>query len=293
MSLQSRSHKPTHKPHQDNNRASSIGPSTTRDVPLPIKIIDTSTLVHALPVLKRWVREGKYKLIIPLDVISNLDILKTSPQPIQGFVKDATCWLDSQIQKTKPSFHPAEGRFSPQVTGEESSWEELCQHFTSPPIEEDSVPVFTENEEQTQRRLISNDLPRQYRSLLQCALWQQSHMGLRQQCNLVVFSPSNERPQLGPPTALCSNPSPIGYSHLDLTSGACLARWASRFGVQIQEVTKNELTAAKQWIRDESEKMKRQAKEAKERHASSNRHSNTSPSTSRGRVSGDKQLFAW
>lgn len=32
----------------------------------PVRVIDPSALVHALPVLKRWIREDKYKLIVPL-----------------------------------------------------------------------------------------------------------------------------------------------------------------------------------------------------------------------------------
>lgn len=31
-----------------------------------MRVLDPSALVHALPVLKRWIREDKYKLVVPL-----------------------------------------------------------------------------------------------------------------------------------------------------------------------------------------------------------------------------------
>jgi hypothetical protein len=39
-------------------------PSTS---PPPIKVIDTSMLIHALPILKKWVRQAKFTIVIPLD----------------------------------------------------------------------------------------------------------------------------------------------------------------------------------------------------------------------------------
>ena len=39
------------------------------------RVVDASALVHALPVLKRWIREDAYQLIIPLQGQSGNDAL--------------------------------------------------------------------------------------------------------------------------------------------------------------------------------------------------------------------------
>lgn len=45
-----------------------VQPSTgAKDIPR--RILDVSTLVHALPLVKEWVREGHYQLVVPLDGI--------------------------------------------------------------------------------------------------------------------------------------------------------------------------------------------------------------------------------
>lgn len=40
---------------------------TMAPLPLEVRVIDTSILIFALPVLKRWKAEGKFKIVIPLD----------------------------------------------------------------------------------------------------------------------------------------------------------------------------------------------------------------------------------
>lgn len=42
-------------------------PTACSPSPPPIKLIDTSMLIHALPILKKWVRQAKFRIVIPLD----------------------------------------------------------------------------------------------------------------------------------------------------------------------------------------------------------------------------------
>ncbi|WAR58056.1 hypothetical protein PtB15_5B288 [Puccinia triticina] len=191
--------------------------SSDSSTPVPIKLIDTSMLIHALPILKKWVREAKYKIVIPLDVVSELDFLKTSPPPIHGLVREATCWLDKQFQTSSKqsstdSAHKA--CFVPQRTGNESGWEELSQRFIAPPLEVASIAFIKELSEDEERErlregeqeqdppidyrpLISTDLPREHRSLLQCALYYQLHAQSDQETELVIFF-SDKQPSSTP-----------------------------------------------------------------------------------------------
>ncbi|POW15709.1 hypothetical protein PSTT_02033 [Puccinia striiformis] len=95
-------HKNNSNRNQSKKKTSVQSDPTTSipSAPPPIKVIDTSMLIHALPILKKWVREAKYKIVIPLDVVSELDFLKTSPPPIHGLVREATSWLDRQFQSS-------------------------------------------------------------------------------------------------------------------------------------------------------------------------------------------------
>ncbi|GAA5947001.1 hypothetical protein JCM10213_007270, partial [Rhodosporidiobolus nylandii] len=44
-------------------RGGAIG---TRQGKREIRVVDASVLIHALPVLKRWVREDTYQIVVPL-----------------------------------------------------------------------------------------------------------------------------------------------------------------------------------------------------------------------------------
>ncbi|KAA1120833.1 hypothetical protein PGTUg99_024546 [Puccinia graminis f. sp. tritici] len=302
-------HPPANSNHSSRNQSkkkSSPQPDSTPSSskpssPAPIKVIDTSMLIHALPILKKWVREEKFKIVIPLDVVSELDFLKTSPPPIHGLVREATCWLDKQFQNSrKPSSTGDQPCFIPQRTGDESGWEELSRRFVAPPLEEASIPFIkapSEDEEHERvrdgedeepqidyRALISTDLPHQYRSLLQCALFYQLHAQPKQESELVIFF--SDKQISSTPAAPQENTQHNHHQHhqnwkpssshwkseSSLPQGAGndqeeeervdktvdLSQWAERFEIKIQKVHPADLTQAKQWIRSYNDKLKQQ-----------------------------------
>lgn len=166
-------------------------------------------LVHALPVLKRWIREDKYKLVVPLSgqsrdsqehappssaekadegsrytALSTLDVLKKAPQPLHGLAREATRFLEGQLaiaHQIQSAFSPenAEGRIRlrAQTAKEETSWAEVQQLFTVPQdwvveLPEGVEPPLDEDGE-TPLSLPSptaDDIPRHLRGSLQCAL---------------------------------------------------------------------------------------------------------------------------
>jgi len=278
-----------------------ILPTACPPSPPPIKLIDTSMLIHALPILKKWVRQAKFRIVIPLDVVSELDFLKTSPPPIHGLVREATCWLDKQFQNSSAAkTTPHNPCFIPQRTGDESGWEELSQRFVPPPIEVASIPFIKEpdvdaspteaqDEEEPEidyRALISADLPHEYRSLLQCALYHQLHTQPNQESELVIYL-SDKDPSQNPAPKLAlhhhyphhhdNNQTPKaspGSSHWHwqnkllqeevhsaeepVDKAVDLCDWAERFQIKTQKLHPADLSQAKQWIRSHNEKLKQQ-----------------------------------
>lgn len=268
-------------------------PSTS---PPPIKVIDTSMLIHALPILKKWVRQAKSTIVIPLDVVSELDFLKTSPPPIHGLVREATCWLDKQFQNsthTSSTTSPDKPCFIPQRTGNESGWQELSERFVPPPLEVASIPFIKDPVEDAEqenpregdlqepaidyRPLISTDLPHHHRSLLQCALYYQLHACPEQECELVIFFSDNESP-----SSTNAPKKPFDHQHLQTSKASShwnsqnksfpennqeeepvdktldLFNWAQRFEIKIQKIHPGDLAQAKQWIRNHNDKLKQQ-----------------------------------
>lgn len=290
------------------NPAGSSSFSRQERGPTQIKIIDTSILIFALPVLKRWKAEGKYRIVIPLDVISTLDLLKTYPRPIRGLVRDATDWLDYQFQKQPASRGKASQGFSPQVTGEECSWDQLRNGFIPPPMDVISVPEIIDEENTTPRALDSKDMPRRLRSVLQCAHWQQSReTGEPYHCTLAVFVPPETNTPTKPETTSTSNGTsaqhPTSQNHAPVPgadpqmdrSGALMLEWAPRFGIEVEQITKRDLTEAVSWIRQESEKRIARNKQSSFQRQSNPNNSSQYQNSPRGGGSGttDKRLFVW
>ncbi|MBW0505890.1 hypothetical protein O181_045605 [Austropuccinia psidii MF-1] len=277
--------------HSQNNKSNSaLNPPNH---PRPIKIIDTSVLIHALPILKKWNRQGKFNIVIPLHAISELDFLKTSPPPIHGLVKDATCWLDQQFQNSFHSTHHSLKQFAPQRTGDEASWDELSQRFTSPPIEVASVPVLTEEGDESARQLLSTDLPRHLRSLFQCALWHQSKASTRQECHLVIFSsPSQILPHHQPKStfnAIRSSNEPRDQEPL-----LNLSEWATQFSIQAQQLSLSQLAEAKQWIRAEHQRQNLPpSSPSHSPFSNSPRYQTTRNSPHKKTSNVEKQLYVW
>ncbi|KWU45341.1 hypothetical protein RHOSPDRAFT_32963 [Rhodotorula sp. JG-1b] len=152
----------------------------------PVRVIDPSALVHALPVLKRWIREDKYKLIVPLSALSTLDMLKRAPEPLHGQARDATRFLEGQLaiaHQIQSAFSPehaeARIRLRAQTTAEEMPWPEVQRLFAIPPDwivklpEGVELPPGDEDGEEPAPLPLptADDIPRHLRGALQCALY--------------------------------------------------------------------------------------------------------------------------
>ncbi|GAA5832160.1 hypothetical protein JCM11251_004262 [Rhodosporidiobolus azoricus] len=151
-----------------------------------IRVVDASVLVHALPVLKRWVREDTYQLVVPLSALSTLDLLKKASPPLADASRLATLFLETQFniaRQLSAAFPPAEAdariRLRPQKEGEEMPWVEVEKKWNVPEGWEVELPEgvelpppeVEEGEEPPPLPLpTANDIPRHLRSTLQCAL---------------------------------------------------------------------------------------------------------------------------
>ncbi|CAH7667112.1 hypothetical protein BY996DRAFT_6746458 [Phakopsora pachyrhizi] len=284
--------------------------STSSSSPLPssnnrniFKVIDCSVLIYALPVLKRWIKESRHRIIIPLDVISTLDLLKTCSK-IHSQVREATCYLDSILQRNSsstsksPSSRPLlrgdedddshhqrsqecdRGSFIFQRTGEEVSFERLCQEFRTPVSElvvsntsRAQLNPEAEPEEEVLRALEARDLPIKLRSLFQCTLYQQRSTKDTDVVSLAVYIPrpqSTNKPskvlhQDSTAAALPSSSttattamgltsnvnSSLPLSDLELAGGSVVREWGPRFGIKVEEVEEKELEQAKGWLTEQ------------------------------------------
>ncbi|GAA5980277.1 hypothetical protein JCM10908_001596 [Rhodotorula pacifica] len=152
-----------------------------------VRVIDASALVHALPVLKRWIREDKYKLVVPLSALSTLDVLKRAPEPLHGLARDATRFLEGQLgiaNQIQSAFSPehaeARIRLRAQTTAEEMPWPEVQKLFVVPPdwvvklpegVEWPPIEVEEGQERPPLPLPTAEDIPRHLRGALQCALY--------------------------------------------------------------------------------------------------------------------------
>ncbi|GAA5949554.1 hypothetical protein JCM3765_002701 [Sporobolomyces pararoseus] len=163
----------------------------------PIRVVDASTLVHALPVLKRWLREDKFQLIVPLSALATLDILKKSPPPLQDQAREATRFLETQFNIVKQILSvwgpvgtresDSRIRLRAQSSTEELSWKQVENLFKISenfkielPKDENGQPILLQQEEQEGEGSgeplplplpTANDIPRTIRSTLQCFLY--------------------------------------------------------------------------------------------------------------------------
>lgn len=62
---------------RSNNNSTRGGAATRKEV----RVLDASTLVHALPLLKKWIREDKFQFIVPLSGKHSLLLSLCQPPP--------------------------------------------------------------------------------------------------------------------------------------------------------------------------------------------------------------------
>ncbi|GAA5994965.1 uncharacterized protein JCM10292_004458 [Rhodotorula paludigena] len=154
-----------------------------------VRVVDASVLVHALPVLKRWVRQDQYQLVVPLSALSTLDLLKKAPQPLHDLAREATRFLETQLdiaRQIRAAFSPADAdartRLRAQRQEEEISWTEVEKLFVVPEDwvvelpEGVELPVPEEAAEPAPLpRPAASDIPLHLRSTLQCVLYFHLH----------------------------------------------------------------------------------------------------------------------
>ncbi|KAK4332423.1 hypothetical protein RTBOTA2_000577 [Rhodotorula toruloides] len=160
------------------------GSNESRQDKREVRVVDASALVHVLPVLKRWIREDRYQLVVPLSALSTLDLLKKAPNPLHDLARDATRFLEGQLdiaRQIQAAFSPADAdartRLRAQRQSEEMSWSEVEKLFKIPEgwvvelPDEIEVPPSVEGEEPEPLPLpTATDIPRHLRSTIQCIL---------------------------------------------------------------------------------------------------------------------------
>ncbi|SGY34801.1 BQ5605_C002g01685 [Microbotryum silenes-dioicae] len=247
--------------------------SGTSGVKRPIKVVDASVLVHALPVVKRWLRQDTHQLVIPLQAFSTLDALKKAPAALYDLAHEATRFLESQlaiaqrIEMVLGGPGPeadAKIRLRAQAAGEEVSWEQVEQFFQIPPkaypLVNQDPPVDSENEGPTdviEPRLPSaQDLPCSWRSPLQCALFfaSQSPKHL-----FVLFNTLHLLDVVAPPppaipfiSGSAKRAPPPSLNYLAISSGDTLARFVQTHyerSIPLYVVPSSEVVAAKEWLK--------------------------------------------
>ncbi|BGP21714.1 hypothetical protein Rt10032_c01g0417 [Rhodotorula toruloides] len=160
------------------------GSGESRQDKREVRVVDASALVHALPVLKRWIREDRYQLVVPLSALSTLDLLKKAPNPLHDLARDATRFLEGQLdiaRQIQAAFSPADAdartRLRAQRQTEETPWSEVEKLFKVPegwvvelPEGVEVPPPAVGEEAESLPLPTANDIPRDLRSTTQCLL---------------------------------------------------------------------------------------------------------------------------
>jgi len=186
------------------------------------RVVDVSVLLSSLPVVKQWVRDGRYQVVIPLDAIATLDVLKKASPTLATLAREATRYLEGQFARNASS---RQARLIAQSESESLPWEEVNSSFQAhiaPPIiipEEDGPPPLP----------TPDDVPRHCRPAIQCAL----HLGVPMYVTLPLDN------------------SFVTDDHFARASGQGLVSWGPAFGIEVKVVTAHDLdsakVAAKEW----------------------------------------------
>ncbi|KAI0367844.1 hypothetical protein BV20DRAFT_1023499 [Pilatotrama ljubarskyi] len=186
-----------------------------------IVIVDASVLVHGLYHLKKWCREGREEVVIvPLEALNTLDLLKKGTSVLAQRARAASRILEAQVGTNPRIRVQQDDAFVP--------W--------------DSIPF----DDQTAPALALNTSPEWVRRTICCARWEVEHAteelkngkNVKPRVVLAVTDgptePANPAPISASPVPL---PAPQPNRYESRLSGALVARWASKAGVDVLEVT--------------------------------------------------------
>jgi hypothetical protein len=217
-------------------------------------------------------------MIVPLEVLSTLDILKKLPPPFLDLARQATLYLADQFERnaSKSGKRSSEIRLKSQAEGSAVPWVQVEEKYQGSAKSEEkvetrnSLEVDVEIEESIET---GSDTPRFLRPLLQCYFF---HRQSDPSTTFVLASPSpniEKAIESLPPASI--SPQPVAraapghkptaprkmYSAADRSSGAVAKSWAHRFGVEMQIVTPKETSDAlerfKEWQRKQNEAKRR------------------------------------
>ncbi|KAI0357192.1 hypothetical protein OH77DRAFT_1399864 [Trametes cingulata] len=190
-----------------------------------IVVVDASVLVHGLYHLKKWCREGREEVVIvPLEALNTLDLLKKGTTVLAQRARAASRILEAQVG-TNP-------RIRVQQDDAYVPW--------------DSIPFDPE----MSPSLALNTSPEWVRRTICCARWEVDHAAEelkdekkpKPRVVLAVLSPpadvltetANPAPVSASPVPL---PAPQPNRYESRLSGALVARWASKAGIEVLEVS--------------------------------------------------------
>lgn len=224
--------------------------------------------------------------------LSILDDLKRAPNPLHDLARDATRFLETQLniaRQIEASFGGIEAdsrvRLRAQATKEELSWSEVEDLFTvpegfiveAPPVDE-HTPVDEEGQPLPPPEPTANDIPKPLRSSLQCALHFQNPASRFPHAPLLLFNALdsltplpytvNAEAPLAPLRQHNAPAPPPDYNAL--ASGNALSFWIETFfpSILLDPIPTSQVVAAREWFKAQA-----QAKE---------RGSTTSSSSERG-----------
>jgi hypothetical protein len=148
------------------------------------RLVDVSVLVHGLPLVREWVREGQCQVIVPLNgesvlyrflpiyasdnakaVITILDMLKKAPAPLCHLAREATRYLDAQFERNNQQAaneqSSSRSTWKPRIVAQEEreqvSMDELIQAYTPPPPPPECSTSSSEPSERPQEKSPSPD----------------------------------------------------------------------------------------------------------------------------------------
>ncbi|PSR84212.1 hypothetical protein PHLCEN_2v5500 [Hermanssonia centrifuga] len=188
-----------------------------------IVILDASVLIHALPNVKKWCRDGRQEVVIvPLEALNTLDLLKKGTSSLAQRARAASRILEAQVG-TNP-------RIRVQRDDAFVFWDKI-------PFQDDATPNVVASPEWV-RRTIS------------CARWELEHAipegthpDKKPKVVLAVLSSPPDNPSEISTTADTISASPVPLPapqpnrHEPRSAGTLVTHWAAKAGLELLQVS--------------------------------------------------------